>query len=92
MHFEGFRAPNNAPGFILIVGKLLPIKVGYEWFGPGSDNSHDLMSRGCYLDIPTPDDICNLFGRWGCDQVRTIFSALTLPYYEWLEEPFHESV
>ena len=34
MHFEGFRAPNYASGFIIIVGKVLPIKVGQEWFAP----------------------------------------------------------
>ena len=47
MHFEGFSAPNYASSFILIVRTLPPIKVAQEWFGPWSDNSHDLMSRGC---------------------------------------------
>ena len=67
MHFKGFRAPNYAPSFILIVEKLLPIKVGQEWFSPGSDNSHDLMSRGCYLYIRTPDGVGTVFGSWVCD-------------------------
>ena len=92
MHFKGFRAMNYASGFALIVGKLLPIKVGLEWFGPGSDNRHDLMSRGCYLNIRTPDNVWIVFGNWGCDQVCIAFSALTLPHYGWLKESFHKGV
>ena len=92
MHFEGFRAPNYASSFILIVGKLLPIKVGQEWFGLGGDNRHDHMSRGCYLDIRTSDSICIVFDSWGCDQVRIAFSALTLPHNRWIKEPFHKGV
>ena len=79
MHFEGFRAPNYAPSFILIVGELLHIKVGQECFGPWSDNSHDLMSRGCYLDIrpPTESALCSAAGG----VTRSILYALLSPYH-----------
>ena len=50
------------------------------------------MSRGFYFGIRTPDDICIVFGCWGCDQVSTGISALVLPYHGWLEEPFHKGI
>ena len=80
MNFVGFRTPDYAMGLILIIRKLLPIKVGQERFSSWSNNSHDLMSRGCYFSIQTPDGICIVFGCWGCDQVHASFSALALPH------------
>ena len=53
------------------------------------DDNHDLVSKGCYLDIWAPDGVCIVFGSWGCDHVRTTFFALTPPYYGWPKEPLH---
>ena len=62
MNFVGLRMLNYATSLILIIRKFLPIKVGQEGFGPRRNNSHDVMSRGHYFGIRTPDDICIVFG------------------------------
>ena len=77
MYFKGFRAPNYASSLVLIVGELFPIKVGREWFGPGGDNHHDLMSRGCYLDIQISYVVCIVFGGWGV--IRSALPSLLSP-------------
>ena len=43
----GFRTPNNAAGLILILGEILPIEVGQEWFGPWGNDCRYKMGRWC---------------------------------------------
>ena len=47
VNLVGFRAPHNAACLILVLGKLLPIKVGQEGFGSWGDDYHDEMGRRC---------------------------------------------
>ena len=49
MNLIGLRTPDNAAGLILVLGKLLPVKVGQEGFGPRGNYCHDEMRRRCYF-------------------------------------------
>ena len=49
MNLVGLQTPDNAAGLILILGKLLPVKVGEEGFGPWGNDYHDEMRRRCYF-------------------------------------------
>ena len=43
MNLLGLRTPDNAAGLILVLGKLLPVKVGQEGFDAWGNDCHDDM-------------------------------------------------
>ena len=45
--FVGFRASHNTVCLILVLGELLPIKVGQEGFGPWGNDCCDQMGQRC---------------------------------------------
>ena len=49
VNLVGLRTPDNAASLILVFGKLLPINVGQEGFGPWGNNCHNEMGRWCYF-------------------------------------------
>ena len=49
MNLVGLRTPDDAASLILVFGKLLPINVGQEGFGPWGNDCHNEMGRQCYF-------------------------------------------